>query len=91
MKSYCEYLIFITTRGVVRTHENAFRYFGGGIPDEIVYDQDELILVSEDSGDLILTREFQTYKEDRNLTIKCVGKLINRARRNRKGYQVYQI
>ncbi|UJL45801.1 IS21 family transposase [Virgibacillus sp. NKC19-16] len=63
-----------TTRDVVRAHENAFHYFEGGIPDEIVYDQDALILVSENSGDLILTYEFQTYKEDRDLTIRMCRK-----------------
>ena len=62
-----------TTRDVIRCHENAFQYYGG-IPDEIVYDQDALILVSENSGDLILTREFQAYKEERNLIIHMCRK-----------------
>src|SRR5690625_4053878 len=57
-----------TTRDVIQSHENAFRYFGG-IPDELVYDQDALILVSENGGDLILTQEFQAYKEERELNI----------------------
>src|SRR5690625_978182 len=62
-----------TTRDVVRAHENAFQYFEG-IPDELVYDQDALLIVSENSGDLILTKEFQAYKEERNLTIwMCRG------------------
>jgi len=62
-----------TTHDVVRSHENAFHYFGG-IPDELVYDQDALLVVSENSGDLILTREFQAYKEERNLSIwMCRG------------------
>lgn len=58
-----------TTRDVIRSHENAFEYFGG-IADELVYDQDSLILVSENGGDLILTREFQAYKEERSLSIR---------------------
>src|SRR5699024_5202889 len=57
-----------TTRDVIQAHENAFRYFGG-ITDEFVYDQDALILVSENGGDLILTKEFQSYKEERNLKV----------------------
>ena len=62
-----------TTRDVVRAHENAFQYFGG-MPDELVYDQDALLIVSENSGDLILTKEFQAYKEERNLVIwMCRG------------------
>ncbi|WNF35938.1 IS21 family transposase [Bacillaceae bacterium IKA-2] len=57
-----------TTKDVIRTHENAFQYFAG-IPRELVYDQDALLVVSENGGDLILTKEFQAYKEDRKLTI----------------------
>ena len=62
-----------TTRDVIRAHENAFHYYGG-IPDELVYDQDALILVSENGGDLILTREFQAYKEERDLIIHMCRK-----------------
>ena len=62
-----------TIRDVIRSHENAFQYFGG-ISDELVYDQDALILVSENSGDLILTREFQSYKEERDLVIHMCRK-----------------
>lgn len=35
-----------TTQDVIKAHENAFRWFGG-IPSELVYDQDSLIVVSE--------------------------------------------
>jgi len=35
-----------TTRDTIRSHERAFQYFGG-MPREIVYDQDHLITVSE--------------------------------------------
>src|SRR5699024_11235042 len=48
-----------TTRDVITAHENAFRYFGG-IPSELVYDQDALLIVSENNGDLILTKDFQS-------------------------------
>jgi transposase len=57
-----------TTKDVIRSHENAFQDFGG-IPHEIVYDQDSLLVVSENAGDLILTGEFQTYREERKLTL----------------------
>lgn len=53
-----------TTLDVIRTHENAFHWFEG-IPREIVYDQDSLILVSENGGDLILTKEFEMYRQER--------------------------
>lgn len=57
-----------TTRDVLRCHESAFQYFGG-CTMEIVYDQDKLIAVSENDGDLILTAEFQAYKEQRGFRI----------------------
>lgn len=56
------------TKDVLRTHENAFEFFGG-IPDELAYDQDALLLVSENAGDLILTGEFQAYREERKLNL----------------------
>lgn len=56
------------TRDTVRCHENAFRFFGG-MPEEIVYDQDHLITVSENAGDIILTSEFQAYKQERGFRI----------------------
>ncbi|UCZ54862.1 IS21 family transposase [Bacillus shivajii] len=57
-----------TTRDVIRAHENAFQYFEG-ITREIVYDQDALLVVSENGGDVILTKEFQAYKEERKLNM----------------------
>jgi len=62
-----------TTRDVIRSHENAFQYFGG-IPNELVYDQDSLLIVSENSGDLILTAEFQSYREERKLNFAICRK-----------------
>lgn len=53
-----------TTRDTIRCHENAFVYFGG-MPEELVYDQDHLISVSENAGDILLTGEFQAYKSQR--------------------------
>ncbi|WP_339063989.1 IS21 family transposase [Tepidibacillus marianensis] len=57
-----------TTRDTIRSHEKAFQFFGG-MPEEIVYDQDHLITVSENAGDIILTSEFQAYKQDRGFRI----------------------
>jgi transposase len=62
-----------TTHDVIRAHENAFKWYGG-MPNEIVYDQDSLIVVSENSGDLILTKEFQQYRETRGLTLRVCRK-----------------
>ena len=45
-----------------------------GIPNELVYDQDNLIVVSENAGDLILTAEFEAYRRHRNLTLHVCRK-----------------
>ncbi|MGJ9459575.1 IS21 family transposase [Oceanobacillus sp. CF4.6] len=57
-----------TTRDVIRSHENAFVYYGG-ITEEIVYDQDKLMIVSENGGDIVYTEEFQAYKQQRGFSI----------------------
>lgn len=57
-----------TTADVIQMHENAFAYFGG-MTKEIVYDQDHLILVSENYGDLIMTHEFAAYAKKRGFQI----------------------
>jgi len=56
------------TKDAIRCHENAFRHYGG-MPEEIVYDQDHLITVSENAGDIILTGEFQTYRKERGFRV----------------------
>jgi len=49
-----------TTLTFIDAHNKAFEYFGG-IPIEIVYDQDRLLTVSENNGDIIYTEGFQNY------------------------------
>ena len=56
------------TADVIRMHENAFQYFEG-MPEEIVYDQDALLAVSENAGDLIMTSEFTKYHQARQFNI----------------------
>ena len=66
---YCEWQSRpFTTADIIRIHENAFSYYGG-MPEEIVYDQDHLILVSENHGDLIYTHEFAGYHQKRKFRI----------------------
>jgi transposase len=66
---YCEWQSRpFTTSDIIRIHENAFEYYGG-MPEEIVYDQDHVILVSENHGDLIFTREFAGYHQRRKFKI----------------------
>lgn len=57
-----------TTADTIQCHEAAFRYYGG-IPEEIVYDQDNLIAVNENAGDLILTSDFQNYVKERKFSV----------------------
>lgn len=66
---YCEWQGQpFTTPDIIRIHENAFEFYGG-YPEEAVYDQDHLVLVSENHGDLIFTREFASYLEKRKFSV----------------------
>ncbi len=58
---------------LIRMHENAFRYFGG-MSFEIVYDQDRLLAVSENAGDLIMTVEFTKYQQTRKFKVHLCRK-----------------
>jgi len=62
-----------TTKDAIRCHENAFRFFGGRT-EEIVYDQDHLLSVSENAGDLVLTTEFQTYVKQQKFRVHLCRK-----------------
>jgi transposase len=62
-----------TTKDTIRCHVNAFKHLGGR-PEEIVYDQDNLIAVSENAGDLILTSEFQAYVKDCKFRVRLCRK-----------------
>jgi len=49
-----------TTATFIQAHIRAFG-FSGGMPKEIVYDQDKILAVSENHGDIIYTEGFQSY------------------------------
>lgn len=57
-----------TTQMAIIAHEKAFEYFQG-IPQEVVYDQDKLLLHDENKGDLLLTKEFKAYTMQRNFNL----------------------
>lgn len=61
------------TKDVIDAHELAFAYYGG-ITKEIVYDQDHLLLVSENYGNLILTHEFAVYVRHRGFQVRMCRK-----------------
>nr|BAD18152.1 transposase A of IS643 [Halalkalibacterium halodurans] len=62
-----------TTRDAIRCHEHAFQFYGGRT-EEIVYDQDHLIAVSENAGQLLLTTEFQHYVNEREFNVHLCRK-----------------
>lgn len=49
-----------TTDTFVHAHIKAFAFYGGR-PQEIVYDQDKILAVSENHGDIVYTEGFQSY------------------------------
>jgi len=51
-----------TARDFIEAHDLAFRYFGGRT-EEIVYDQDRVMTVAENAGDLIFTEVFENYRK----------------------------
>lgn len=54
-----------TTELAIQAHEKAFEYIQG-IPQEIVYDQDKVFMVSENHGDIIMTSLFGEYIRERS-------------------------
>ncbi|CAM3949555.1 IS21 family transposase [Alkalicoccus chagannorensis] len=62
-----------TTKDVIRSHERAFRFFEGR-PQEMVYDQDALLVVNENMGDIIYTAEFQAYIQERGFQVRLCRK-----------------
>lgn len=53
-----------TTATTIDAHEKAFAFIGG-YPAEVVYDQDKVLLTSENKGDLLLTHGFGAYCSSR--------------------------
>jgi len=49
-----------TTESFIDAHQRAFAYYGGRTK-EIVYDQDKILAVSENHGDIIYTGGFQAF------------------------------
>ncbi|MDD3225645.1 MAG: IS21 family transposase [Clostridium sp.] len=61
------------TMSFIDAHNRAFEYFGG-MPKEIVYDQDRTLAVSENFGDIIYTEGFQNYIDIMKYNIRlCRG------------------
>jgi len=52
----------LTTARFIHMHYRAFEFIGG-VPEEIVYDQDRLLAISENFGDVIYTAEFERFRQ----------------------------
>lgn len=57
-----------TTIDLVRACRECFSYFGG-IPQELVFDQDSIVSVSENYGDIIYTHEFEKFRQECKFSI----------------------
>ena len=71
-RSRYKYVLFqdqpFDTAATIEAHEKTFRFFGG-MPQQVVYDQDKLMLVDENKGDLILTEGFRNYVQHRGFKL----------------------
>ena len=67
-RSRYKYVFFsdtpFTSYTAIEAHERSFAFYGG-IPKEIVYDQDKVFLADENKGDLLLTSAFKDYCRER--------------------------
>ena len=62
-----------TSVDLVRICHDCFRYMGG-MPAELVFDQDSIVCVSENAGDIIYTYEFEKFRQECKLSIRmCRG------------------
>lgn len=62
-----------TSALAILAHELAFTFFGG-IPAEIVYDQDRVFINDENMGDIILTDDFKAYTRERSFSLRFCRK-----------------
>ena len=60
-------------RQFVEAHDLSFRYFGGRT-QIIFYDQDRTMVVSENAGNIIYTKEFTEYKEHEGFDVYLCNK-----------------
>lgn len=54
------------TKDVLQHLFQCFMYFGG-VPEELVIDQDKVMVVSENHGNIIFTKDFQYFLEEQNM------------------------
>ncbi|MFN6945718.1 MAG: IS21 family transposase [Cytophagaceae bacterium] len=64
---------YFTSELAIQAHEQAFEYIQG-VPDEVVYDQDKVFIVSENGGDIILTDAFRAYTREQSFALEFCRK-----------------
>lgn len=57
-----------TSETAILAHEQAFAYYGG-VPAQVVYDQDRVFVVSENKGAIIYTQAFSAYLKSRKFKV----------------------
>ena len=62
-----------TSADLVRICHDCFEYMGG-IPEEMVFDQDSIVCVSENAGDIIFTYEFEKFRQESKVRIHLCRK-----------------
>ena len=62
-----------TSVDLVRAQYRCFEYYGG-MPKELVYDQDSIIVVSENNGDIIHTQAFTAFLSETKLRTRVCRK-----------------
>ena len=55
------YTVPLTSAQLVAALEECFEYMGG-MPAELVFDQDRLVAVDENYGDIVYTKEFEQFR-----------------------------
>jgi hypothetical protein len=68
-KYVCFQIKPFTGEDFVRAHDMAFRFYGGR-PSEIVYDQDRVLAVSENAGNVLYTETFESYKNYAGFSVR---------------------
>jgi transposase len=58
---------------IVQALYGCFEYFGG-MPNQLVYDQDSILVVSENNGDIIHTQAFTTFLSETKLEMRVCRK-----------------
>ena len=59
----------LTTAAFIQMLGHCFDYIGG-VPEELVFDQDKLVAVSENYGDIVYTYEFENFKQAHGFKVR---------------------